>query len=149
MAELEMEQNMEVLSKLNENQKVAFMKAFSRLAAADGRLDEDELAFIRKIAKIYGISDKRVDEILKIDNDDEVVEAVKIIDNRRAALELIKEMCILAHADDELSDEETLLIGRVGQAMGIELEKIEQISNWVIDRIIWLEQAKIIFEEVK
>ena len=140
---------MEVLSKLNENQKVAFMKAFSRLAAADGRLDEDELAFIRKIAKIYGISDKRVDEILKIDNDDEVVEAVKIIDNRRAALELIKEMCILAHADDELSDEETLLIGRVGQAMGIELEKIEQISNWVIDRIIWLEQAKIIFEEVK
>ena len=149
MAEFEMEQNMEVLSKLNENQKVAFMKAFSRLAAADGRLDEDELAFIRKIAKIYGISDKRVDEILKIDNDDEVVEAVKIIDNRRAALELIKEMCILAHADDELSDEETLLIGRVGQAMGIELEKIEQISNWVIDRIIWLEQAKIIFEEVK
>ena len=52
-------------------------------------------------------------------------------------------------ADDELSDQETLLIGRVGQAMGVELEKIEQISNWIIDRIIWLEQAKIIFEEVK
>lgn len=149
MAELKMEQDMEVLSKLNEDQKVAFMKAFSRLAAADGHLDEDELVFIRKMAKIYGVSEKRVDEILKIDNDDEVVNAVRIIDNRRAALELIKEMCILAHADDELSDEETLLIGRVGQAMGIELEKIEQISNWIIDRIIWLEQAKIIFEEVK
>ena len=64
-------------------------------------------------------------------------------------MELIKEMCVLAHADDELSDQETLLIGRVGQAMGVELEKIEQISNWIIDRIIWLEQAKIIFEEVK
>lgn len=144
-----MEQNMEILSQLTENQKVAFMKAFSRLASADGYLDENELAFIRNIAEIYGIPDKRVDEILKIDNDDEVVEAVKVIDNRRAALELIKEMCVLAHADDELSDEETLLIGRVGQAMGIELEKIEQISNWIIDRIIWLEQAKIIFEEVK
>ena len=144
-----MEQNMEILSQLTENQKVAFMKAFSRLASADGYLDENELAFIRNMAEIYGIPDKRVDEILKIDNDDEVVEAVKVIDNRRAALELIKEMCVLAHADDELSDEETLLIGRVGQAMGIELEKIEQISNWIIDRIIWLEQAKIIFEEVK
>ena len=144
-----MEQDMEVLSKLTEDQKVAFMKAFSRLAGADGHLDEDELAFIRSTARIYGISDKRVDEILKIDSDEEVVNAVKVIDNRRAALELIKEMCVLAHADDELSDQETLLIGRVGQAMGVELEKIEQISNWIIDRIIWLEQAKIIFEEVK
>ena len=137
------------LKQLTEDQKVAFMKAFSRLAGADGHLDEDELAFIRSMARIYGISDKRVDEILKIDSDEEVVNAVKVIDNRRAALELIKEMCVLAHADDELSDQETLLIGRVGQAMGVELEKIEQISNWIIDRIIWLEQAKIIFEEVK
>ena len=149
MVVLYMEQDMEVLSKLTEDQKVAFMKAFSRLAGADGHLDEDELAFIRSMARIYGIFDKRVDEILKIDSDEEVVNAVKVIDNRRAALELIKEMCVLAHADDELSDQETLLIGRVGQAMGVELEKIEQISNWIIDRIIWLEQAKIIFEEVK
>jgi len=57
-------------------------------------------------------------------------------------------MCVLAHADDELSDEETALIGKVGMAMGIDLDKIEQISNWVIDRLIWLEEAKIIFEEV-
>ena len=149
MVVLNMEQDMEVLSKLTEDKKVAFMKAFSRLAGADGHLDEDELAFIRSMARVYGISDKRVDEILKIDSDEEVVNAVKVIDNRRAALELIKEMCVLAHADDELSDQETLLIGRVGQAMGVELEKIEQISNWIIDRIIWLEQAKIIFEEVK
>ena len=144
-----MDHDMEVVSKLYEDQKVAFMKVLSRLAGADGHLDEDELAFIRSMARIYGISDKRVDEILKIDSDEEVVNAVKVIDNRRAALELIKEMCVLAHADDELSDQETLLIGRVGQAMGVELEKIEQISNWIIDRIIWLEQAKIIFEEVK
>ena len=73
---------------------------------------------------------------------------MKIINNRRAALELIKEMCVLAHADDELSDSETLLIGRVGRAMGVELEKIEQISKWVIDRLVWLEEGKIIFEEV-
>ena len=32
--------------------------------------------------------------------------------------------------------------------MGVELEKIEQISNWVIDRIISAEEAKVIFEEV-
>ena len=143
-----MEHDMTCLTKLNEEQRVAFMKALARLANADGVLDPEEKKFIEQVALIYGVPAQRVEEILQIDNDEEIVNAVKIIDNRRAALELIKEMCVLAHADSELSDSETLLIGKVGLAMGVELEKIEQISQWVIDRVIWLEQAKLIFEEV-
>ena len=139
MVDLQMEMDMDCVAKLTEDQRIAFLKAFSRLAAADGHLDPEEKEFIRHVAVSFGVSSRRVDEILQID---------KTIDNRRAALELIKEMCVLAHADDELSDEETALIGKVGMAMGIDLDKIEQISNWVIDRLIWLEEAKIIFEEV-
>lgn len=147
MSNLGMEMNMNILSKLNDNQRIAFMKALASLANADGKLDKEEVEFIQDVAVIYGVPQTRVQEILQINNIDDVVNAVKIIDNRRAALELIKEMCILAHADNELSDSEVLLIGRVGQAMGVELEKIEQISQWVIDRVIWLEEAKLIFEE--
>ncbi len=139
---------MNILSKLNDNQRIAFMKALASLANADGKLDKEEIEFIQDVAVIYGVPQNRVQEILQVGNVDDVVDSVKVIDNRRAALELIKEMCILAHADNELSDEEVLLIGRVGQAMGVELEKIEQISQWVIDRVIWLEEAKLIFEEV-
>lgn len=148
MAYLGMECNMEYLTRLNEDQRIAFMRALARLANADGRLDEEEISFIEEVAKMYGITEKRIAEILHSGSDEEIVQAVKIIDNRKSAMELIKEMCILAHADDELSDRETLLIGKIGQAMGIELEKIEQISQWVIDRLIWLEEAKLIFEEV-
>ena len=148
MADFNMELDMEYLTKLNEEQRIAFMKALARLANADGKLDDDEKEFIREAAKIYGVPEGRLEEILKQGSDDEVVEAVKIIDNRRAALELVKEMCVLAHADDELSDNEILLIGRIGQAMGIEPKKIEQISQWVIDRLIWVEEGKIMFEEV-
>lgn len=148
MADFNMELDMEYLTKLNEEQRIAFMKALARLANADGKLDDDEKEFIREAAKIYGVPEGRLEEILKQGSDDEVVEAVKIIDNRRAALELVKEMCVLAHADDELSDNEILLIGRIGQAMGIEPKKIEQISQWVIDRLIWVEEGKIIFEKV-
>lgn len=148
MSKLKLERNMEYLTRLSEEQRIVFMKALARLANADGKLDEDEKEFIKEAAKIYGISENRAAEVLRQGSDDEIVEAVKIIDERKAALELIKEMCILAHADDELSDSEILLIGRVGQAMGVELEKIEQISQWVIDRLIWLEEGKIIFEEV-
>lgn len=148
MANLELERDMAYMSKLNEEQRIAFMKALASLANADGKLDEEEKEFIRHVAVIYGVPEQRVEEILLIKNEEEVLEAVKTIDDRRAALELIKEMCVLAHADNELSDSETLLIGKVGQAMGVELDKIEQISRWVIDRVIWLEEAKLIFEEV-
>lgn len=147
MTNLGMEMNMNILAKLDDNQRVAFMKALASVANADGKLDPEEIEFIKDVAVIYGVPQNRVQEILQISDADDVVNAVQTIDNRRAALELIKEMCILAHADNELSDSEVLLIGRVGQAMGVELEKIEQISRWVIDRVIWLEEAKLIFEE--
>lgn len=96
---------------------------------------------------VYNVPANRFEEIINVNSDDEIVAEVKKIKNRKLALELIKEMCLLANADSDLSDNETLLIGRVGQAMGVELEKIQQISQWVIDRIIWLEEGKIIFEK--
>ena len=145
---LKLEQNMEYLNKLDENQRVVIIKILARLANADGKLDDSEKEFIRQVAKVYNIPEKRIEEILNFGADEDIIKSAKIITNRKVALELIKEMCILAHADNELTESETLFIGRVGQAMGVELEKIQQISQWVIERIIWMEEAKIIFEEV-
>ncbi len=143
-----MDQHLEEMLKLDEETRVAYLKAFVRLACADGYFDENEKRFVKNLAKTYEISENRLGEVLNCEDDDAIIEEVKKIKNRRIALELIKELCVLAHADDVLTDEETLFIGRVGQAMGVELDKIEQISNWVIDKIILAEEAKIIFEEV-
>ena len=148
MGILKLEQNMDYISKLDENQRIVFIKVLARLANADGKLDADEKDFIKQVAQVYNISENRITEVLDFISDDEIVESVRIIKDRAVALELIKEMCILAHADKDLSDKETLLIGRVGQAMGIELEQIEQISQWVLARIISEEEGKIIFEQV-
>ena len=143
-----MDQHLEEMLKLDEETRVAYLKAFVHLACADGYFDENEKRFVKNLAKTYEISENRLGEVLNCEDDDAIIEEVKKIKNRRIALELIKELCVLAHADDVLTDEETLFIGRVGQAMGVELDKIEQISNWVIDKIILAEEAKIIFEEV-
>lgn len=133
---------------LDENVRIAYLKAFTRLASADGNFDDNERSFIKSLIRKYQISPEHADEILNVEDTEAVVEGVKAISNRRVALELIKELCILAHADEVLTDEETIFIGRIGQAMGIDLDKIEQISNWVIDKIILAEEAKIIFEEI-
>lgn len=148
MADLEIGMDIDCIDMLSEDQKIAFLRAFTRLAMADGHYDDNEQDFIKNIAVDFGVPQQRVEEVLHLGSDDELLEEVKKINNRRVALELIKEMCVLARADDVLSDEEMALIAKVGAAMGVEAAKIEQISNWVIDRLIWLEEAKIIFEEV-
>ncbi len=138
---------MQDMVEMTEAEKVVFLKALIRLARADGNFDEDEKAFIREISLAYGVAAECFDEVLAVASDDELVDEVKKIKNRHMAMYLIKEMCTLANSDGDLSDAEMLLIGRVGEAMGLELEKIQQISQWVIDRIIWIEQGKIIFEK--
>lgn len=133
------------LSKANETEKKAFFQVLICLANIDENFDRDELTFIKEAAKTQGI--QNLEELYHYDSPQKVIEQAKVIRNRHLAMELIREMCILSHVDNYLSDSETLFIGQVGLALGIELEKIEQISNWIIDRIIWLEQAKLIFEE--
>ncbi len=148
MSGLNMENDMSYLSEMSEDDRVTFLKVLARLAKADGSVDEGEKAFIVELGKAFGIPQSRVEEIRLVASDDDIVEEAKKIKNRRVAMELVKEMCMLANSDGDLSDRETLLIGRVGKAMGLELEKIEQIGQWVIDRIVWIEEGKIIFERV-
>lgn len=148
MSYFNVENDMQYLAEMNEDEKVVFLKTLTRLAKADGHLDENEKDFIREAAVVFGVPAARFEEVMKTGDDEQLIGEVKKIKNRKIALELIKEMCLLANSDSDLSDSETLLIGRVGQAMGVELDKIQQISQWVIDRIIWLEEGKIIFEKV-
>lgn len=147
MSNFNMENDMQSIENMSEDEKVVFLKALARLAKADGSFDDNEKEFIREIALVYGVPSTRYDEIMKVGSDEELVKAVAQIKDRKKALELVKEMCMLANSDSDLSDNEILLIGRVGQAMGIELEKIQQISKWVIDRLVWIEEGKLIFEK--
>ena len=148
MGGMQMEQNMEYLLGLDESERVAFMTILARLARADGKMSKEEKNFISEMARVYNISEENIKEIIYNHTDDEIIDYAKKISSRKTALELIKEMCILAHADDELSDSEIELIVKVGSVMAVDMEKIEKISNWIIQRLIWEDEGKIIFEEV-
>ncbi|MBR4106298.1 MAG: TerB family tellurite resistance protein [Alphaproteobacteria bacterium] len=133
-------------ARMNDEDKIAFLKVLSVLAKSDHHFDDDQKEKIQDTALIFGISAERIPEILQEESQEKVLQRVSQIKNRHVALALIREMCFLANSDRDLSDEEVMFIGKVGEAMGVELEKIEQISQWVIDHIILQEQKKLIFE---
>lgn len=133
------------LDTASQKQKYAFFQTLICLSEIDGNTGEDEIDFIKNLAKKQGLDDMQL--LTDFSDKKEVIDGVKIINSRPLALQLIREMCNLAHVDNVLSDNEILFIGEIGQAMGVEVEQIEQISNWVIDSIVLAERAKIIFEE--
>ena len=131
--------------RLSQEHKTIFVKALLYMANIDGKRDENEIQYIKKAILAYKLRD--IQAMFQPTTEEELLEELQTFDDRRTCLELIKELCLLGHADGDLSDQETLFIGHAGLAMGIDLEKIEEISNWTIDKIIWLEQGKIIFED--
>lgn len=140
--------NVNVVAQLDMRQKKAFLHAFIKMACADGYFDEREKIFIFDTALDLGLDYKTTENLMNYVDIKQILQEVSTIKSRPAALELIKELCLLSHTDGQLSNEETLFIGEVAQAMGIELEKVEQISSWVIDYLILQEQGKIVFEKV-
>ena len=114
-----MNKQFNAIMSLSDEDKISYLRAFTRLAKTDGQFDDIEKQYIKSIAKQYDLPSTRIDEIFEEHSDDEILSALSNIKNRRVALELIKDLCFLAHVDDELSDEETLFIGRVGQAMNV------------------------------
>ena len=142
--------SMEYIKHLNIEQKIAFLAALAHVAHADSNLDEDERDFIKVSALMCGVGEEYLDEIFRIRTDEETEEFVagKLID-RKACLMLVREMFTIAHADGDLSEEEIVAISGIGLSIGVSLEKLEAISQWVVDGIEWRERGEEIFSDVK
>ena len=140
--------DIDIMKKMTEFQRVAFLKALAVMAGTDGSFDAHEQDFIINIGTVFGLSTAEINDALGNVTVQAVLEGASQIKDRQIALEWLKELCLLAHTDNELSDQEVLFLGKIGEAMGIELSKIEEISSWVIDYIIWRDREKIIFEKI-
>lgn len=135
------------ITHMKEADKIFFIKFLSVLGKADNNFDDDEKKFVKDMAVMFGISPKKTEAIFKNSSQKEIIKEAASIKDRLVALNIIKEACFLANTDKDLSECEVDFIAEVGKAMNIEPEKIEQISQWVIDYLIWKEKEKIIFEQ--
>lgn len=132
------------LKEATDEEKNIFITVLCTLASADGKIKPEEMEYIDGLARK---SDIEIRPVFFSCPAETCIEKAAQIQNRHLALALLKHMFVLAYTDNEFSDSEGNFICRISQAMNIEAEKVQEISSWVIDRIIWLEQAAQIFEE--
>lgn len=134
------------INTLSREEKLAYLKIFCRLIKADSSIDADEISFLKMIAARYGVDNATMVSIIKsADSIDCMAEARKIV-GRQHALELIKELCVLANIDDDLHDNELDIIIDAARVMGVEDEKVILINRWVLDSLILQKTGNVIME---
>ena len=104
MSSFNMENQTNYLSQLSEDEKIIFLQALTNLARCDKNFEDEEKSFIKDLAIVFGISKDKSDIVLQKLSDDELLQKVACIKNRQAALQLIKECCLLANSDGDLSE---------------------------------------------
>lgn len=138
---------MEFFEDVDLKQRIAFLATIAHLARVDGEFDGDEKQFFVDLAKLYNLTKDDAKEAIRPRTEEEALATVKTITDKGFALVLIREMFYLGYEDGDLSDSEILFISKVGMALNIPLEKMEQISNWVIRGIEWEEEGSEIFSD--
>lgn len=138
---------MEFFEHVDINQRIAFLAAIAYLARVDGDFDQDEKEFFVDLAKLYMLSKDAAKEAIRVRSEEQVLDLVKQIEDPGLALVLIREMFYLGYEDGDLSDPEILFISKVGLMLNIPIEKMEQISSWVIRGIEWEEEGADIFSD--
>jgi len=125
-------------------EKEAFLAILCALANLDKAITPEEIKLIEAIAQKM---DVRLEQRFFDATPELCFKIARNITTRRLSLELVKYMLALAYTDKNFSDSECVFIGKISALLGVEAEKVSEISAWVIDRIIWLEQAVVIFED--
>jgi len=132
---------------LSNEERIIFLKAFCAMVRADGVVDAEEINFLKEISQRYGVENSVVVEIIKNAASMDVVAEARKINNRQHALQLIKELCVLANIDEDLHDNELDVIIDIAHAMNVEDDKIILINRWVLDNFILSKTGQIILEQ--
>lgn len=132
---------------LSHEERIIFLKAFCAMVRADGVVDAEEINFLKEISQRYGVENSAVVEIIKNAANMDVVSEARKINNRQHALQLIKELCVLANIDEDLHDNELDVIIDIAHAMNVEDDKIILINRWVLDNFILSKTGRIILEQ--
>ena len=132
---------------LSNEEKLVFLKIFCTMVRADGVVDAEEISFLKKISLRYGIDNATVIDIIKNAANINPAEQASKITNRHHALQLVKELCVLANIDENLHDSELDIIIDVARACGVEDDKVVLINRWVLDSFILSKTGEIILEQ--
>ena len=128
-----------------DEQRAIFVSILATLSNIDKSIKKEEKIFLEDLSQKLGM--KFHPHFLQYTTQ-ACIKNASILKGSPISLELIKDMFALAYTDNEFTTQEAQFIYDIGKAMQVPTTKLKQISRWIADRIIWLEQGALIFNDI-
>ena len=120
--------NREFVSTLSEAEKFIFLKVICGMVASDRRVSKNEIRYLRELAVQYGASADSISAMVKSSDTKALLKQARMITDRKKALTLIKDLCMVANNDIELEDKEIDYILDVADIVGIDPIRVKDIN---------------------
>ena len=127
-----------------DDQRAVFISILATLSNIDKNIKKEEKIFLQDLSQKLGMNFHP--HFLQYSTQT-CIKNASILKGSPISLELIKDMFALAYTDNEFTTQEAQFIYDIGKAMQVPPTKLKQISSWIADRIIWLEQGAYIFND--
>lgn len=132
---------------LSEGEKFIFLKIICGLVAADRQVSKGELGYLRELAQKYEVSGEKLSVMIKTADKESLLKQARLITNRPKALALIKDLCMVANVDVDLTDDEIDFVLDVAEAMNIEAKKVQEINTIVNEYLALSQRAYVLLEQ--
>lgn len=116
---------------LSEAEKFIFLKVICGLVASDRQVTKEELVYLKELAKMYEVDGTSLSNMIKSADRNALLKQARMIDERKKALVLIRDLCVIANNDIDLEDNEISYILDIAEIMGIDPIRVKDINTVV------------------
>jgi uncharacterized tellurite resistance protein B-like protein len=121
------------------------LKNIIHIANLDGRIDENEKNCIEKIGKKSGITPEEIQHII---DDDKSYDYHAPIDLEER-FEFLYELIVMILSDNEVDNSELKIFHTSAISLNIDINMIEEITDFLIHKVRNKENPELIFKEFK
>lgn len=118
-----------------EDARINFLKGLIRLSKCDGKSSEEELQFYFYAAKALELNEQQIHELESAWKSDDKLEIS--FETSEEKMFFFIQAIQLCWIDDSYADVERTEIREIANTLGISLDAIQQVENWVHEGILW------------
>ncbi len=122
---------------LSDENKIIFLEVLAFVLGSGKALNPEQNALLKAQAAELGLSEADVKRIKKIKRSETAANALLRVRDVRLRRYFIREIIMLAIADHELADSEMCNIYKIGCAVGIKEDKINDFFLWAAQGVEW------------
>ena len=135
------------INTLDETERFIFLKVICGMVACDKQVAKEELVYLKELALKFETKGSNLINMIKSADKKSLIKQARMIEDRSKALMLIKDLCMVANNDLNLSDEEIDYILDIADAMGIDAQRVKEINAVVNEYLEVSQKACILLEQ--